>query len=284
MQVGGTWLVRHASRADEGRLRRLMGEAQRVVLQFGDANLGEYLLREPFLLAEHAGQIKGFLAWVVRRPQQGDLAAAALADDVDVSSWLDQLLPPSIAHLRDGGAVALSYTGSADWLVEALQERGCRLISHIVTFEKTGWAIPSTGNQAVTVRPVASADLAALVALDAQSFHPRWRNSLETLTRWRESLPYFVVTTAGDSVVGYCYCSAGKPGRGHLIRVAVHPVWWGQGIGARLMAEAILYFQRAGARHITLNSQEENERAQRLYQRYGFRLVGREATALWREL
>jgi len=280
----GTWLVRQASRADEGWLKRLMADAQRVVLQFSESSLGNYLPQEPFLLAEDAGQIKGFLAWAVRLPQQGSLAAAGLADEVDVSFWLDHLLPPCVAHLRQGGVMDLSYTGSAAWLLDPLQERGFRLISHIATFEKIGWSIPMAGNQDVMVRPVKPADYGALVALDAPSFHPRWRNSMESLRRWRESLPYFVVATAADTVVGYCYCSTGKPGRGHLIRLAVHPAWWGQGIGTRLMAEAILYFQRAGARHITLNSQEENERAQRLYQNFGFRLVGREATALWREL
>jgi ribosomal protein S18 acetylase RimI-like enzyme len=76
----------------------------------------------------------------------------------------------------------------------------------------------------------------------------------------------------------------GDQGHGHLIRVAVQPAWWGQGIGSRLMVEAMGYFEQAGARHITLNTQEENERAQRLYDRFGFRLVGREATVLWREL
>ncbi len=276
--------MRQASRADEGRLKRLMADAQRVVLQFSESSLGNYLPQEPFLLAEESGQIKGFLAWAVRIPQQGSLAAAGLADGVDVLFWLDHLLPPGAAHLRQGGATALSYTGSAAWLLDPLQERGFRLISHIVTFEKSGWSIPMAGNQDVTVRPVKPADYGALVALDASSFHPRWRNSLASLSRWRESLPYFVVATSADTVVGYCYCSIGDQSHGYLIRVAVHPDWWGRGIGSRLMAEAMRFFQLAGARHITLNTQEENKQAQRLYHRFGFEKVGREATALWREL
>jgi ribosomal-protein-alanine N-acetyltransferase len=254
------------------------------MLRFGADSLGEYLPREPFLLAEEAGQLRGFLAWVVRLPQQGSLAAAGLADNVDVSFWLDHLLPPCVAHLHRGGATALSYTGSSAWLLDPLLDRGFEIISHIASYEKTGWSIPQEGNQAVMVRPVETTEMMELVALDAQSFHPRWQNSLETLWRWRESLPYFVVATTDDSVAGYCYCSTSEPGRGHLIRVAVHPDWQGQGIGTRLMAEAIRYFQQAGARHISLNTQEENKQAQRLYQRFGFRLVGREATALWREL
>jgi ribosomal-protein-alanine N-acetyltransferase len=84
--------------------------------------------------------------------------------------------------------------------------------------------------------------------------------------------------------MGYCCCSTSDPGHGQLIRIAVHPLWQGKGLGSRLMAEAIRFFQAAGVRHITLNTQEENERAQQMYRRFGFRLVGQEATALWREL
>ena len=279
-----TWTVRQATSADEGRLRRMLENAQRVMLRFGAADLGKYLAQEPFLLAEDAEKLQGFLSWVVRLPQQGALAAAGLGDEVDVAYWLDLLLLASIARLREGGVTALSYTGSAVWLLEALQGRGFQLISHIASFEKTGWSIPQERNQDVVVRSAGPPDFEALVALDAPSFHPRWRNTLESLRKWWESLPYFVVAMMDERVVGYCYCSTGEPGQAHLIRVAVHPSWQGQGIGSRLMAEAILYFQGVGARHITLNSQEENERAHKLYRRFGFRKAGREATALWREL
>jgi ribosomal protein S18 acetylase RimI-like enzyme len=262
----------------------MLEHAQRVMLRFGAADLAKYLAQEPFLLAEEADSLQGFMSWVVRLPQQGALAAAGLGDEVDLSYWLDRLLPASIARLREGEVKALSYTGAAVWLLEALQDRGFQLISHIASFEKTGWSIPQAGNQDVVVRPVEPPDFEALVGLDAPSFHPRWRNTQESLRKWWESLPYFVVATRDEHTVGYCYCSTGEPGQGHLIRVAVHPDWWDQGIGARLMAEAVHYFQDVGARHITLNTQEENERAHRLYRRFGFREAGREATALWREL
>jgi ribosomal protein S18 acetylase RimI-like enzyme len=262
----------------------MLENAQRVMLRFGPTDLGKYLSQEPFLLAEEADSLQGFMSWAVRLPQQGALAAAGLGDEVYVCFWLDRLLPASIARLRERGVTALSYTGAADWLLEALQGRDFHLISHIASFEKTGWSIPQEGNQDVMVRPVEPSDFEALVALDVPSFHPRWRNTQASLRKWWESLPHFVVAMMDERTVGYCYCSTGEPSQGHLIRVAVHPDWWGQGIGARLMAEAIHYFQETGARHITLNTQEENERAHRLYRRFGFREAGREATALWREL
>jgi ribosomal-protein-alanine N-acetyltransferase len=284
MRAATAWAVRQATLADEDRIRRLLENARRVMLRFRVADLGSYLRGEPFFLAEDAGRLQGFLAFVMQLPHQGSLFGAGLADGVDAALWLDSLLPPSIAYLQGKGVKALSYTGSAVWLLAALQDRGFHLLSHIASFEKTGWSIPGEGNQRVEVRPVEPRDFDALVAVDAPSFHPRWRNSRASLRQWRASMPYFVVAEMEERVVGYCYCSTGEPGCGHLIRMAVHPDWWSQGIGTRLMAEAIRFFQESGARHITLNAQEENEQAHRLYKHFGFRQVGREATALWREL
>lgn len=284
METEGAWVVRQVTPADESQLRQLIARAERVVLRFQAEDLADYLTREPFLLAEEAGKPCGFLAFFVRQALQAALAAAALADDRVVFSWLDRLLPPCIAHLQACGIRSLSYVGSATWLAESLQARGFCLISRIVAYEKMGWRITTVGSRRVQVRAVQPADFSALVSLDALAFHPLWRNTVETLGRWRATVPYFVVAVAGQDVVGYCYCSVGDQGQGHLIRVAVHPVWQGRGIGTRLLAEAAGFFQKAGVRCITLNTQEENAVAQRLYRKFGFRPMGREAIALWRDL
>ena len=284
MKVGNVWIVRQVTPADGGRLGRLIARAERVVLRFPADDLADYLAREPFLLAEEAGRLRGFLACFMSWPPQAALAAAGLADDWAIAPWLDRLLPPCVARLRARGATSLSYVGSATWLAGPLQGWGFRLISYVVAYERIGWTIPDEGNQAVQVRPARPADFQTLATLDALDFHPLWRNSVEKLKRWRKALPYFVVAVAGREPVGYCYCSVGEKEHGHLIRMAVHPAWQGQGIGTRLVAEAVRFFRQAGVRRITLNTQEENERAQRLYRKFGFRLMGREVAALWRNL
>jgi ribosomal protein S18 acetylase RimI-like enzyme len=265
-------------------VRRLIDRAERVALHLRAANLAKALPVEPFLLAEEQGDLVGFLAWSVRPPSQAGLGAAGLADGLTVDSWLKRLLPPSIDRLREFGVAALSYTGSAAWLADELPHHGFRLIDSIIAYEKTDLAIPHAGNEAVEVRPVKPSDMAALVALDVRDFHPRWQNSIESLQQWNEALPYFVVAVLGDTPVGYCYCSLLEPGHGHLIRMAVHPTWQGHGIGTRLLAEAIRFFGLAGVKRITLNTQARNKQSQWLYRRFGFRLVGQEAVALWRDL
>ncbi len=283
METGNVWAVRQATPADENRLKRLIAQAERVMVRFHEDNVRHYLSQEPFLVAERDGRLRGFLAFFVRQPPRAALAAAGLADDWAVAPWLDRLLPRCVAHLQALGVTSLSYIGTADWLAGPLQERAFRLVSHIVTYEKSNCAIPYAGNQTVQVRPVRPTDFAALVALDKLAFHPLWRNSVVTLRRWQEVSSHFVVAVVEEEPIGYCYCSMEEK-HGHLIRVAVHPAWQGRGVGTRLLAEAMRFFRRAGARLITLNTQAENKRAQRLYRQFGFRLMGREAVALWRDL
>ena len=57
---------------------------------------------------------------------------------------------------------------------------------------------------------------------------------------------------------------------GYLIRIAVHPSVNRQGIGTRLMAEAIRFFQREQVTCILLNTQEDNYHAHRLYEWFNF--------------
>jgi len=54
------------------------------------------------------------------------------------------------------------------------------------------------------------------------------------------------------------------------VRIAVHPAFGGRGIGARLMAEAIHFFEDAQVLRILLNTQDDNTYAHRLYEWFGF--------------
>jgi ribosomal-protein-alanine N-acetyltransferase len=269
--------------ADEASVRELMRAAERVALRLRADSLVEVLIREPFLLLEDEAKLRGFLGCSALRLPQARLSAAGLVDRMPVSHWLERLLPPCLEYLRDVGATSLSYIGSAAWLAETLQERGFRLISHITAYEKHDLSIPHAGSRVVDVRPVEPGDFPPLVSMDELGFHPLWRNTTETFERWLATVPYFTVASVGKCPVGYCYCSADS-GHGHLIRMTVHPTWQGQGIGTRLLADAMRFFREAGVQLVTLNTQEENERAQWLYRRFGFQLLGREAVALWKDL
>ena len=78
-----------------------------------------------------------------------------------------------------------------------------------------------------------------------------------------------VVAELHGNVIGYQF-NALDGDYGYLVRIAVHPSASGQGIGVRLMAEAIRFFEHARATRIMLNTQDDNIRAHRLYEWFGF--------------
>jgi ribosomal-protein-alanine N-acetyltransferase len=275
--------VRQAAIADEKSVVGLIEEASWAYLRFKLESLKDFLGTTPFLLACARGQLLGFMFWDLRRPPLARLRGAGLADGWPVSHYLQTVLPPSLELLRAQGATALIYVGSEGWLANPLQDHGFIVDNTIVAYSKSDWSVPSRGNQQVLVRPAQSRDFPALVALDQAAFDPLWQNTGEVFRDVLADCPYFVVAELDGVVVGYQFSNLVE-GRGYLARVAVHPDCQGQGIGVRLMAEAIGFFKREGARVITLNTQQDNQASQRLYRQFGFRLVGEEALVLRRDL
>lgn len=207
------------------------------------------------------------------------LRGAGVANRWSVSEYLRALLPPSLESLRAQGTTTLAYVGSDDWLIEPLQERGFVVDNVIVVYEKADWAVPSRGNQRVLVRPAQPGDFRALVALDQAAFEPLWQNTVEVFQDALANYPHFVVAELDGTVVAYEF-SRLVGNQGYLARIAVHPSYQRQGIGTRLLAEAITFFHQEGVQAIMLNTQQDNQASQRLYRWFGFELVGEEAVVL----
>jgi ribosomal protein S18 acetylase RimI-like enzyme len=66
------------------------------------------------------------------------------------------------------------------------------------------------------------------------------------------------------------------PGLCHISMIAVAPGWWGQGIGARIVADLLDAIRAHGFTRAQLWTQQSNSRARRLYERSGFRESGRQ--------
>ncbi len=134
-------------------------------------------------------------------------------------------------------------------------------------------AVPAT-------RPVRAGDHDAVLAMDQRAFahaSPVWQVDLTTMIdaaratddhRWR-------LTRRSPATTGPAgHALTGRTGRsGFLQRLAVHPAAEGRGVGSLLVADALRWLVRTGARHAFVNTQPGNHRARSLYERHGFTLL-----------
>ncbi len=170
------------------------------------------------------------------------------------------------------GVRYLYYSGNDmqnDWLRDILLAREFILYRLLYSYDKYDYNVPATGNPDVKLRPFEKHDIPALLAIEDACFEDFWRYDAISFEDIAATHPYFVVAELNGKVVGYQF-NALEDEYGYLVRIAVHPSASGQGVGARLMSEAIAFFQQARVLRIMLNTQDDNARAHRLYEWFGF--------------
>jgi ribosomal protein S18 acetylase RimI-like enzyme len=164
-------------------------------------------------------------------------------------------------------------------MIDALVKTGFRRRDTIVALQKVDLSVPDPGNPEVTVRQATHSDFAAILEIDRIAFDVLWWNTAATLAQWLSESAYFVVAEWNRRIVGY-QCASLNGRHAHLSRIAVHPRYHGQHIGVRLLAEAMAFFQRERVFGVTLNTQQDNDAGRRLYEWFGFRVLGEEAQVL----
>jgi ribosomal-protein-alanine N-acetyltransferase len=269
--------VRELSASDLPAVRRLMSTSEYLYCRFGPEELPRLLASKPGVAAFSGPSLQAFLLTNILAPPSAWLGGFGVvwSEGLRYERYLDLLLPAYIAAVRRAGARALYYTGGdldSDWLKETLLARQFDLLTTLRSYDKEDYSIPTEGNQQVTVRPFQRGDLSELVEVEAACFDQYWRYDAASFLEIADTYPYFVVAVQDGRVVGYQFNTA-DGGIGFLVRIAVHPSLNSQGIGARLMAEAVRFFQGQRVWKIALNTEEKNHHAHRLYEWFGFHLV-----------
>ncbi len=151
------------------------------------------------------------------------------------------------------------------------------------------------------IRRGTSRDWDDVLTLDRQSFDEFWHFDRDGLQDSIEATPAsrlriirrFDVAEPPDTnerndnpsnqIIGYAL--AGHSGRtGYLQRLAVHPAYRQQGIGALLVNDALCWIRRRGARIAWVNTQKTNNNALQLYKNLGFTLQEHPLTVMYRTL
>jgi ribosomal-protein-alanine N-acetyltransferase len=227
---------------------------------------------------EHAGC---FWASTVGSVKIAHLVALIVHDDYSQSAVTGAFLPQVKRALCRRGVAQIAYLGVESWLTEMLAESGFAHSGSVVTLQKANGCMPDLDDvdlrdAEVVLEQAQPSDLPALLALDQRAFAPLWHTAPPTMLKELALSPYFVLAKRREQIVGYAYVSL--TGRhGHLTRLAIDPSAQGQRIGAHLLAACIRFFQQQGVYGITLNTQQENAPARRLYEWFGFTLLGKEA-------
>ena len=130
-----------------------------------------------------------------------------------------------------------------------------------------------TRHEAVTIRPATDRDLDDIAAIERAVFNDPWsRRSFADLVDGRHVV--FLVAADESAVVGYAIVLIAGV-ESELANLAVARLVQRQGVGARLLAEAVERARDRGAREMFLEVRASNAAAIQLYSTAGFQAVGR---------
>jgi ribosomal-protein-alanine N-acetyltransferase len=141
----------------------------------------------------------------------------------------------------------------------------------------------------VRVRQAERADLLAVFHIEQEAFPQPWPFS--AFERFLGE-PAFLVAQVGDAETGRSTATVGDDGRvvgyvvadripnhgepiGHVKDIAVADERRGEGVGTKLLQQALTRLAQAGVASVKLEVREANDGAQSLYRRFGFDSQGR---------
>ena len=266
--------VRLLTSNDLPLVQRLLNASEFIYQRFTLEELPMLLKHYPAVGMFNGDSMSGFLLSQTVNPPSAWIGGFGVSwtASSEYISILETLLEQLTRHLIKRGVRYLYYSGNdiqQDWLRDILIARSFTLHRLLYSYDKYNYNVPSTGNPDVKLRSVEKRDIPALLAIEEACFEDFWRYDAHSFEDIAATHPYFVVAELNSNVVGYQF-NALEDEFGYLIRIAVHPSVNGQGVGVRLMSEAITFFQQAHILRIMLNTQDDNTRAHRLYEWFGF--------------
>jgi [ribosomal protein S18]-alanine N-acetyltransferase len=127
-------------------------------------------------------------------------------------------------------------------------------------------------------RPMGLEDLKVVLEIDKLSFSMPWseRSYLFELTQNKHSITWVAETAlpGGRSLVVGMIVIWVILDEAHIATIATHPDYRGQGIGRELLVHGLLAAYERGGRLAYLEVRRSNQVAQKLYEKFGFHVVG----------
>lgn len=125
------------------------------------------------------------------------------------------------------------------------------------------------------IRPARPADVAAIALVERRCFSDPWSaDAFGTVLRTPGN--HVILAEAEGALAGY-FVGRVVAGEAEILNLAVAPEARRAGLGRTLLAHGLRALRDAGAREVFLEVRAGNAAAIALYQRHGFRQVGRRA-------
>lgn len=115
--------------------------------------------------------------------------------------------------------------------------------------------------------------VAQIAALEKECFSEPWSEK-SVASELQNDLSLWLVAMDGKTVAGYVGSQA-VLGEADMMNIAVRPDYRRQGIAEKLVLELMERLHQAGNYSLTLEVRASNMPAQVLYEKLGFRMVGR---------
>ena len=126
---------------------------------------------------------------------------------------------------------------------------------------------------AIVVDRMTVDDLLAVHVIERESFSTPWPEHAYRQEIEQNSLAHYIVARYGNAIVGFAGIWL-LVDEAHITSFATRTAWRRQGIGERLLVALIDLALARGAKEATLEVRPSNIPAKRLYEKYGFKVVG----------
>lgn len=275
--------VREARASDAADIQNFFRQVRRRFLTFGAEDL-PHILREGYVfVAQTSRLLWGALVLSPRGENLAQVRGLGLIDGWQAVTGVRLLIQAAGHSLRRAGIHTLYCVLTEAWLHGPLEAAGFQGVDRVVTFMRHTRNLLPVPDGPARVRLLQPHEVSIIAQLDADTFPPQWHYSRRELAHMLATGCRITVATMGETIVGYA-CVEVKGEFGHIVRLAVHPLWQERGIGRQMLLEAMHYLSQAGATRLTLNTQQSNRRALLLYERLGFRRFGRVIPVLEKRL
>jgi ribosomal-protein-alanine N-acetyltransferase len=126
--------------------------------------------------------------------------------------------------------------------------------------------------EGLTIMAMQESDLPSVVAIERLSFSTPWSETsfLDEIYKHHSTAK---VSVAGERVVGYI-CANQIADEGHILNLAVHPDFRRKGIANTLVKNIIEELKENACRFLYLEVRASNNAARKLYEGFGFSVVG----------